>query len=193
MINLILFGPPGSGKGTQAAKLIEKYALVHISTGDLFRYEMSNDTPLGRQAKSFIAKGELVPDSVTIAMLRNKVEAHPEAKGFIFDGFPRTITQAQSLDALLSEKSTAISALIALQVEDEEIVDRIKKRGATSGRTDDTNETIVRNRIEVYKSETAPVFDYYNRQEKSHTIEGIGAIDDIFGSICSKIDGLLTA
>lgn len=190
MINLILFGPPGSGKGTQAAKIIEKYALVHISTGDLFRYEMSNDTPLGQQAKAYMAKGELVPDSVTIGMLRNKVEAHPDAKGFIFDGFPRTITQAQALDALLAEKTSEITALIALQVEDSEIVERIKKRGATSGRTDDTNESIVRNRIEVYKSETTPVFDYYARQNKSHSINGVGEIDEIFSLISAAIDNL---
>jgi adenylate kinase len=190
MINLILFGPPGSGKGTQAAKIIEKYALVHISTGDLFRYEMSNDTPLGQQAKAYMAKGELVPDTVTIGMLRNKVEAHPDAKGFIFDGFPRTIPQAQALDTLLAEKDAAISALIALEVPDEEIVERIKKRGITSGRTDDTNETIVRNRISVYKSETTPVFDFYARQEKSHSINGIGEIDEIFELISKAIDAL---
>jgi adenylate kinase len=190
MINLILFGPPGSGKGTQAAKIIEKYALVHISTGDLFRYEMSNETPLGQQAKAYMAKGELVPDSVTIGMLRNKVESHPDAKGFIFDGFPRTITQAQALDALLSEKNSEIHALIALQVEDSEIVERIKKRGITSGRTDDTNESIVRNRIEVYKNDTTPVFDYYARQDKSHSINGIGEIDEIFQLISAAIDAL---
>jgi len=190
MTNIILFGPPGSGKGTQAAKIIEKYALVHISTGDLFRYEMSNDTPLGQQAKAYMAKGELVPDSVTIGMLRNKVDSHPDAKGFIFDGFPRTIPQAQALDALLSEKKSAIHALIALEVKDEEIVERIKKRGATSGRTDDTNESIVRNRIEVYKSETTPVFDYYARQHKSFSIDGVGEIDEIFSAISKTINGL---
>ncbi len=190
MKNLILFGPPGSGKGTQAAKIIEKFALVHISTGDLFRYEMSNDTPLGQQAKAFMAKGELVPDSVTIAMLRNKVDAHPDAKGFIFDGFPRTITQAQALDALLSEQGSAIHALIALQVEDTEIVERIKKRGVTSGRTDDTNEAIVRNRIDVYKSETTPVYDYYAQQQKSHSIHGVGEIDEIFELISGVVESL---
>ena len=190
MINLILFGPPGSGKGTQAAKIIEKYALVHISTGDLFRFEMSNDTPLGQQAKAFMAKGELVPDSVTIGMLRNKVDAHPNANGFIFDGFPRTINQAQALDALLTEKKSAIHGLIALQVADAEIVERIKKRGATSGRTDDSDESIVRNRIEVYKNETTPVFDYYARQGKSHNVQGTGEIDEIFGHISTVIDTL---
>ncbi|MGI9159534.1 MAG: adenylate kinase [Saprospiraceae bacterium] len=179
MINIILFGPPGSGKGTQAAFLIEKYQLIHISTGDLFRYEMGNDTPLGREAKSYIAKGELVPDTVTIGMLRNKVEAHPDAKGFIFDGFPRTIPQAIALDQLLAEKNAAVSGLIALQVDDEEIIQRILLRGQQSGRPDDSNESIIRFRLEVYKNETTPVFDYYAQQNKSHNVNGVGSIDEI--------------
>ena len=193
MINLILFGPPGSGKGTQAQKLIEKYGLIHISTGDLFRYEMGNDTPLGREAKSYIAKGELVPDMVTIGMLRNKVEAHPEARGFIFDGFPRTIAQAEALDSLLVEKQTAVTALLALQVDDEEIIQRIKLRGATSGRADDSDENIIRNRINVYKNETSPVFDFYAAIGKSQSIEGIGDIDAIFGRLSAAIDRLAAA
>lgn len=188
MINLILFGPPGSGKGTQAAKLVEKYQLVHISTGDLFRYEMSNDTPLGQQAKAYMAKGELVPDSVTIGMLNNKVESHPEAKGFIFDGFPRTINQAEALDELLKSKHTGVAALMALEVDDEEIVTRLTLRGTTSGRADDSDEAIIRNRISVYKNETTPVFEHYNKQHKSHTIKGIGSIDDIFGRLCAIVD-----
>jgi adenylate kinase len=188
MINLILFGPPGSGKGTQALGLVEKYKLVHISTGDLFRHEMGNNTPLGEKAKAYMAKGELVPDEVTIGMLRNKVEAHPGAAGFIFDGFPRTIRQAEALDALLTEKQTEVSGLIALQVDDEEIVTRIKLRGESSGRADDTNEEIIRNRIEVYKNETTPVFDFYNGVNKSHSINGIGTIDEIFGRISAIID-----
>ncbi|HNE27526.1 MAG: adenylate kinase [Saprospiraceae bacterium] len=188
MINLILFGPPGSGKGTQAARLVEKYRLVHISTGDLFRYEMSNDTPLGQQAKAYMAKGELVPDEVTIGMLRNKVEAHPDANGFIFDGFPRTIPQAQALDKFLTEKNTDIRCLMALQVDDDEIVHRIKLRGASSGRPDDNDETIIRNRIAVYKSETTPVYDYYDRQAKSHSINGVGEIDNIFTRLCEIVD-----
>ncbi len=190
MINLILFGPPGSGKGTQAALLIDRYGLVHISTGDLFRYEMSNDTPLGQQAKAYMAKGELVPDAVTIGMLRNKVEAHPDAKGFIFDGFPRTIKQAEALDELLVEKETAVAALLALQVDEEEIVARIKNRGASSGRADDNDESIIRNRITVYKNETTPVYDYYAELGKSHSINGIGSIDDIFGRLYRIIDTL---
>ncbi|MEI6409168.1 MAG: adenylate kinase [Bacteroidota bacterium] len=188
MINLILFGPPGSGKGTQAAKLVEKYQLVHISTGDLFRYEMSNDTPLGQQAKAYIAKGELVPDSVTIGMLNNKVESHPEAKGFIFDGFPRTINQAEALDELLSGKQTAVAALMALEVGDEEIVTRLTLRGETSGRADDSDEAVIRKRILVYKNETTPVFEHYNKLHKSHTINGIGSVGDIFDRLCAIVD-----
>lgn len=187
MINLILFGPPGSGKGTQAALLVEKYNLVHISTGDLFRYEMSNNTPLGEKAKSYIAKGELVPDEVTIGMLRNKVEAHPDAAGFIFDGFPRTIPQAQALDRLMEEEQTNIHALLALQVDDDEIVTRIKLRGATSGRSDDLDENIIKNRIDVYKNETTPVFDYYAEQHKSYSINGIGTVPEIFERLCQAI------
>ena len=190
MINLILFGPPGSGKGTQAAKLVEQFNLVHISTGDLFRYEMSHNTPLGQEAKAYMAKGELVPDSVTIGMLRNKVEAHPEAAGFIFDGFPRTIPQAQALDALLAEKGTMVAGLFALHVDDEEIVHRIKLRGATSGRADDNDETIIRNRINVYKNETSPVFDHYAQQDKSQSINGIGEINEIFERLSEAITAL---
>lgn len=192
MINLILFGPPGSGKGTQAVKLAKKFKLIHISTGDLFRYEMSNDTPLGLKAKAYIAKGELVPDEVTVGMLRNKVEAHPKAKGFIFDGFPRTINQAAALDALLQERNMSVSALIALEVPEDEIVNRIKMRGETSGRADDQDENIIRNRIKIYLNETAPVYDYYAKQGKSHSINGMGSILAIFRRLC-KLIGAFTS
>ncbi|MCC7467532.1 MAG: adenylate kinase [Saprospiraceae bacterium] len=191
MTNLVLFGPPGSGKGTQAAYLIEKYHLVHISTGDLFRYEMGNNTPLGLEAKAYMAKGELVPDSITIGMLRNKVEKHPDAKGFIFDGFPRTIPQAEALDALLQSMGTEVSGLIALEVDDAEIVDRILKRGQTSGRADDNDEATVRKRIAVYKSETAPVFDYYAGKGKSMNINGLGTIEDIAARLSAAVDSLV--
>jgi len=190
MLNLVLFGPPGSGKGTQAKLLIEKYNLIHISTGDLFRYEMGNDTPLGQKAKEFIAKGLLVPDEVTIGMLKNKVEKHPEAHGFIFDGFPRNSAQSEALDEFLKTKASEVTALIALDVDDEEIVKRILNRGKTSGRSDDNDETIIRNRIEVYKSETTPVYDYYDQQCKSHQVSGIGTIEEIFDRLTSSIDGL---
>jgi adenylate kinase len=190
MINLILFGPPGSGKGTQASKLVEKYSLLHISTGDLFRYEMGNDTPLGKEAKSYIEKGELVPDSVTVGMLRNKVEANPDVAGYIFDGFPRTTPQAEALDELLSEKDQAVSSLIMLDVPDEELIKRLLERGKTSGRKDDADENIIRNRIEVYKSETTPVFDYYAAKGKAVKVHGVGSIEEIFGRLCAEIDKL---
>ena len=188
MINLILFGPPGSGKGTQAQKLVDKYQLLHISTGDLFRYEMGNDTPLGLEAKSYIEKGALVPDSVTVGMLKNKVEANPDVPGYIFDGFPRTIPQSEALDALVAEKGTQISALLMLDVADEELVKRLLERGKTSGRKDDADESVIRNRIDVYKQETAPVFDFYAAQGKAKKINGVGSIDEIFERLCAEID-----
>lgn len=188
MLNLILFGPPGSGKGTQAQLLVDKYEIIHISTGDLFRYEMGNNTPLGEKAKEYMAKGELVPDEVTIGMLQNKVNKHPDAQGFIFDGFPRNINQSEALDKFLISKGTEVSGLIALDVDDEEIVKRILNRGKTSGRSDDNNESIIRNRISVYKSETAPVYDYYSKQNKSHMVHGIGSIEEIFNRLVATID-----
>ncbi len=188
MLNLILFGPPGSGKGTQAENLIEKYGILHISTGDLFRYEMSNDTPLGLKAKEYMAKGELVPDEVTIGMLQNKVNANPDASGIIFDGFPRTIPQAQALDAFLREKNTEVTALVALDVPDEELVGRLLNRGKSSGRADDNDEAIIRNRIAVYKTETAQVFDYYAEQGKSKLIPGVGSVAEIFERLVAAID-----
>lgn len=187
MLNIILFGPPGSGKGTQAAKLVEKYGLLHISTGDLFRYEMGNDTPLGLEAKSYIKKGELVPDSITIGMLKNKVDANPEVDGYIFDGYPRNINQAEALDALLKEKGHQVDKLLSLDVDDEEIVQRILKRGETSGRADDRDESIIRNRISVYKEETSPVFDYYSKKGKAKMVNGIGDMDEIFDRLCGAI------
>ncbi len=193
MINLILFGPPGSGKGTQAARLVKRYGLVHISTGDLFRHEIGHSTPLGQQAKRYIEAGELVPDEVTIGMLRNKVEAHADAQGFIFDGFPRTVAQAQALDQLLAEKGTQVSALIALDVDEEEIVQRILKRGHTSGRPDDNDESIIRKRIAVYRRETEPVYAYYAAKGKAYKIDGIGTIEEIFARLCNVIDSLQPA
>ncbi len=191
MINLILFGPPGSGKGTQAVKLVDRYGLLHISTGDLFRYEIGNKTPLGMEAKRYMDSGQLVPDSVTIGMLRNKVEANPDAPGYIFDGFPRTIPQCEALDDLLAEKGQSISKLLLLDVPDDEIVKRIMLRGETSGRADDLNERVVRNRIEVYKNETTPVFDYYAREGKSFKIKGVGGIEEIFDRLAMEVDSLI--
>lgn len=188
MINLILFGPPGSGKGTQASKLVEQYNLMHISTGDLFRFEMGNDTPLGKEAKSYISKGELVPDSVTIGMLKNKVNANPDVQGFIFDGFPRTVNQAEALDEFLGSKNEKVTALISMGVDDEELISRLLERGKTSGRKDDSDKSIIQNRLEVYKSETTPVFDYYNEKMMARKVDGLGTIPQIFKRLCDVID-----
>jgi len=190
MINLILFGPPGSGKGTQAVKLVEKYSLAHISTGDLFRSEIKNETELGLRAKAYMRKGELVPDEVTIGMLRNRVNALQDANGFIFDGFPRTVAQAEALDQFLSEKGTEVSGLVALEVPDQEIIDRILLRGKTSGRADDNNADIIRNRIKVYRDETTQVYDYYAKSDKSHTVNGLGSIEEIFDRLCEEVDSI---
>jgi adenylate kinase len=190
MLNIILFGPPGSGKGTQAELLIQEYGIMHISTGDLFRYEIGNNTELGLKAKEYMSKGELVPDSVTIGMLENKVNANPDAKGIIFDGFPRTIAQAQALDQFLTSKDTAVSVLIALNVPGEDLVSRLLNRGKSSGRPDDADETIIRNRIAIYMAETSQVFDYYARSNKSKHINGLGSINDIFEKLTKTINSL---
>lgn len=190
-LNLILFGPPGAGKGTQAKKLVEIYGLLQISTGDLFRYEIGNKTPLGLKAKEYMNKGELVPDEVTVGMLKNKVEANPDFNGYIFDGFPRTIPQAEALDSYLGSKGESVSQLIALEVDDEELVTRLLERGKTSGRPDDTNEEIIRNRIVVYNKETAPVFDFYADQNKAIKVPGVGSIEEIFVRLKYKIDPLV--
>jgi len=190
MLNLILFGPPGSGKGTQAANLIDKYGLLHISTGDLFRFEIGNNTPLGIKAKEYMSKGELVPDEVTIGMLKNKVEANPDAIGIIFDGFPRTLAQAEALDSYLASKNTEITALIAMDVAEEELIERILHRAKTSGRPDDADAEIIKNRICVYKEETAPIFDYYALQNKSILINGTGTIDEIFESLTEAVESI---
>lgn len=190
MINIILFGPPGSGKGTQAKKLADKYNFLHISTGDLFRAEIGNKTDLGQQAMNFISKGLLVPDEITIGMLRRKVEENYDVEGVIFDGFPRNVLQAEALDELLAERDQRIAALIALEVPDQEIINRILERAKTSGRSDDADENIIRNRINVYNEETAPVFDFYQQDGRSQKIYGVGSIDEIFDRLCKLIDSL---
>ena len=190
MLNLILFGPPGSGKGTQAARLVERYDLLHISTGDLFRYELGNNTPLGQKAREYMDRGELVPDAVTVAMLRRKVEANPDVHGYIFDGFPRTTAQAAALDDLLAKLDQEISGLIMLEVPDREIVDRLLERGKTSGRADDQDESIIRNRIEIYREATSPVYDHYAAQDKAHKVDGLGQIDEIAERLRHTIDKL---
>ncbi|WP_445735481.1 adenylate kinase [Mariniflexile sp.] len=179
MTNLVLFGPPGAGKGTQAEFLKTKYNLVHISTGDVFRFNIKNETALGMLAKSYMDKGELVPDQVTIDMLNAEVEKNSGAKGFIFDGFPRTNAQAESLDKLLESKDSAISAMVALEVDDEILVKRLLSRGKTSGRVDDADESIIRNRIKEYYDKTAILKDYYSAQNKYYGVDGVGSIDEI--------------
>jgi adenylate kinase len=188
MFNLILFGPPGSGKGTQSEKLIEKYGLIHLSTGDLLRKEMKAGTPLGNEAKSLIEKGQLVPDEVVVGMISSALDANPGAKGFLFDGFPRTIAQAEALDNLLELKRTSIGAVLFLMVNEDELIKRLVGRAQTSGRLDDADPEIQRNRQSVYKNETLPVAGYYQNQDKVSRIEGEGSIDDIFGRLCGVID-----
>ncbi len=190
MTNLVLFGPPGAGKGTQANFLKEKYNLVHISTGDVFRFNIKNETALGMLAKSFIDKGELVPDQVTIDMLNAEVEKNADANGFIFDGFPRTNAQAESLDKLMEAKDSQINAMIALEVDDEILVGRLLERGKTSGRPDDADESIIRNRITEYYNKTAILKDYYNAQEKYFGVDGVGSIEDITVRLSTAIDKL---
>ncbi|CAM4272970.1 adenylate kinase [Gillisia limnaea] len=190
MTNLVLFGPPGAGKGTQASVLKDKYELIHISTGDVFRYNIKNETELGKNAKSYMDKGQLVPDDVTIKMLGAEVDKNPDAKGFIFDGFPRTAAQAEALSILLAEKNTEVSAMIALEVDDEILVERLLERGKTSGRKDDADESIIRNRIRVYYEETAILKQYYLKQDKYFGVDGVGSIDDITQRISKVIDSI---
>lgn len=188
MLNIVLFGPPGAGKGTQSQKLIEKYQLVHLSTGDILRSQIAEGTELGLEAKKLMDQGLLVPDEVVIGMIRSKIDANSNSAGFIFDGFPRTAGQAEALDKLLAEKNTAITMMLALEVEDDELIMRILKRGKESGREDDQNETIIMNRIKEYNKKTAPLKDYYSAQNKFYAVEGIGSIDEIFNVLCSVIE-----
>ena len=178
-MNIILFGPPGSGKGTQAKFIVDRFGLIHISTGDLFRYALKNETPLGIEAKKYMDQGKLVPDNVTIEMLREKVNLHPDARGFIFDGFPRTIAQAEALDDFMQEEDQRIDILLSLEVDEQEIVHRLLLRGKTSGRADDANEEVIKKRFRVYQEQTAPVFNYYNEQNKAVAVNGMGSISDI--------------
>ncbi len=189
MINIVLFGPPGSGKGTQAQHLIEKFNLKQISTGDLFRYNMKNDTELGKLAKSYIDKGELVPDQVTIDMLIDEVKKPTDAAGFIFDGFPRTAAQTEALETIVKEQlHSEISVCLSLVVEDEALVERLLKRGETSGRTDDSNEDIIRTRIKEYYAKTAEVAELYKKQGKYTEINGVGSIDEISEKLFAEVE-----
>ena len=190
MKNIVLFGPPGAGKGTQADLLKNKYNLIHISTGDVFRFNIQNKTELGMLAKSYMDNGDLVPDQVTIDMLKAEVNKHPDANGFIFDGFPRTESQAESLDAFLKEKNTSISGMLALEVPENVLVERLLNRGKTSGRSDDQDESKIRNRFNEYESKTAILKDYYQKQNKYFGIDGVGSINDITSKLEEVIDAL---
>jgi len=188
MLNLILFGPPGSGKGTQSEKLIVKYGLKHLSTGDLLRSEIAQQSQLGMEAKNFMDKGQLVPDEVVIGMIRSAIENNPTVKGFLFDGFPRTSAQAAALDQLMELKNTSIKMMLAMEVGEKELMSRLLKRGETSGRSDDTNEEVVKARIIEYHNKTAAVADYYKQFNKVVTIKGEGSVEDIFNALCNEID-----
>jgi adenylate kinase len=187
MRNLVLFGPPGAGKGTQSTFLVEHYNLVHLSTGDVFRFNIKGGTELGKLAQSFMHKGELVPDEVTISMLEQEVEKRPDAKGFIFDGFPRTTAQAVALDKFLEARGDSIELMLALEVEVEELKKRLLARAETSGRPDDANLDVIQNRIDVYNAETAPVADFYKTAGKFKSINGLGSIEDITGRLVVAI------
>ncbi|MEJ2901939.1 adenylate kinase [Pedobacter panaciterrae] len=187
MLNFVLFGPPGAGKGTQSEKLIEKYQLIHISTGDLFRAHIKNQSPLGQRVSALIAEGQLVPDEITIAMLEEEVDKNPNAKGFIFDGFPRTVPQAEALDEFLESKGSSIAGVIALDVDQQELTKRIAQRQIETGRVDDQADKLQK-RIEEYFSKTIHVLPYYEGQNKLSKVNGIGKIDDIFADLSAVID-----
>jgi len=191
MLNIVLFGPPGAGKGTQSEKIIEKYHLTHLSTGDLFRKHLNEGTELGKLAQKYMDDGNLVPDEVVIRMVELKVKNEVDTPGFIFDGFPRTVNQAKTLDILLNNMGQPISAMIILDVDEEELKKRILLRGKDSGRSDDQDKEKINNRIRVYREETLPVAEYYEKQNKLYKIKGVGTINEIFQNICQVIDNLL--
>ncbi len=193
MFNFILFGPPGSGKGTQSEKIVDRYGLIHLSTGNLLRHEIQAKTPLGLEAKNIMDKGQLVPDEVVIGMIDTCLEKHPEAKGFLFDGFPRTIAQAEALDKLLALKKTAIHKVLALEVTEDELVHRLLKRGETSGRSDDLDEAVIRKRFNVYKAETEPVAGHYQTTGKLERVLGEGSVEDIFQKLSATIEEEMAA
>ena len=191
MLNIVLFGPPGAGKGTQSAKLLEHYGLIHLSTGDMLRKEIAEGTELGLKAKRIMDDGILVPDELVIGIISSRIDAEKDANGFIFDGFPRTIGQSEALDVLLSSKNTEINKMLALEVDQEELVKRLLLRGAQSGRSDDANEDVINQRIAEYEDKTVPLANYYNQQGKYVGVKGVGSIDEIFASLCEAIDTLV--
>jgi adenylate kinase len=188
MLNLVLFGPPGAGKGTQSHKLIEQYGLIHLSTGDLLRGEIAQGTTLGLEAKKLMDDGKLVPDAVVIGMISNKLDSNKDGKGFIFDGFPRTVAQAEALDSLLTSKHSAITGMIALEVDDAELLRRLLNRGKDSGRPDDANPEVISKRIHEYNDKTAPVAGFYKTQGKFKSIKGTGSVEEIFTEICAIVE-----
>ncbi|HMG93682.1 MAG TPA: adenylate kinase [Chryseolinea sp.] len=188
MINLILFGPPGAGKGTQSAKLIEKYSLTHISTGDLFRKHLKEGTPLGKLAQEYMTKGNLVPDKVVIDMVDDKINSSGKINGIIFDGFPRTTPQAEALDKLLASRNAPIKVLIELNVPEDELKKRLAERAIKENRPDDAKPEVIANRISVYKAETVAVGDYYKKLGKYASVVGVGEIDNIFANLCREVD-----
>ncbi len=190
MLNLVLFGPPGAGKGTQSTNIIKEFNLIHLSTGDIFRSNIANATELGKLAKSYMDKGKLVPDEVTIDLLKQEVNKYENANGFVFDGFPRTTVQAEALDTFLKAKGETITGMIALEVPEEELKKRLQKRALDSGRTDDADPEIISNRIAVYNRETAPVKEHYKQQDKLYLIDGNGSIDEITHSIVDTIESI---
>ena len=190
MFNLVLFGPPGAGKGTQAEKLIEKYGFNHISTGEVIREQIRKGTELGRSVQSYIEKGQLAPDGLVIDIIADYVAKHKDAKGNIFDGFPRTTVQAKAFDEIMEKTGTPVSVMLSLEVPDEELVKRLLLRGKESGRADDSNEGVIRDRIDVYKAQTAVVADHYKPQGKHRAVNGLGTIDEIFGRLCQEIESL---
>jgi adenylate kinase len=190
MLNLVLFGPPGAGKGTQAEYLIKSFGLTHLSTGDLLRSEIANGTKLGLEAKSYMEKGELVPDEVVIGMIESKLKSEKDSNGFIFDGFPRTVEQAKALDELLDSNETPVSAMLSLEVQKQELIDRLLNRGKDSGRADDQDVSIIENRINVYNEKTSPLIEYYKKQDKHSGINGMGTIEEIAERLNEAVDKL---
>ncbi len=190
MLNLVLFGPPGAGKGTQAQYLVKTFGLIHLSTGDLLRRRIAKGTPLGMEAKKYMDKGELVPDEIVVGMIERKLDESGKINGFVFDGFPRTVNQAEALDKMLEKHGTSVSGMLSLEVDKQELISRLLNRGKDSGRDDDRNQSVIENRIDVYTQKTMPLIDYYKKQGKFSGIDGMGTIDDIAGRLKAAVEKL---